>query len=255
MEGMKRSRIVSGSTLKIIAAVSMLVDHVGAVLLRGYLQWQGAFLTAEDMAGLEKLYVVFRVIGRTAFPLFLFFLVEGFFLTKDRKKYALRLFFFACLSEIPHDLALRNRFLEWEMQNVLFSMLVCLLTLWGIEKVRGYIKEKEGGKNTGWILTGGFLQLGIVLVGMGTACLIQCEYTYRGVLLAVVYYLFYGYPVAAALGGYCTFLWEAWCFPAFLLQLLYNGKRGRKMKYFFYFFYPLHLLALYGVLRIFMQIP
>ena len=81
---------ISGYHLKYIALFSMLLDHIGVI--------GRAFLS-------KNVYFLLRAVGRLSFPLFCFILAEGFFHTKNRKKYQQRLFIFALLSEIPYDLA------------------------------------------------------------------------------------------------------------------------------------------------------
>ena len=81
---------ISGYRLKYIALFSMFLDHIGAI--------GKAFLS-------KNVYFLLRAVGRLSFPLFCFILAEGFFHTKNRKKYQQRLFIFALLSEIPYDLA------------------------------------------------------------------------------------------------------------------------------------------------------
>ena len=82
---------ISGYHLKYIALFSMFLDHIGVI--------GKAFLS-------KNVYFLLRAVGRLSFPLFCFILAEGFFHTKNRKKYQQRLFIFALLSEIPYDLAL-----------------------------------------------------------------------------------------------------------------------------------------------------
>ena len=91
MEITRPKGLLNGFTIKIIAMISMLTDHTAAV-----------FVNAEQHA---YLYEFLRGAGRIAFPVFCFMLVEGFMHTGDVKKYLLRLFIFAVISEIPFDLA------------------------------------------------------------------------------------------------------------------------------------------------------
>jgi len=93
---MKKNKFKLTSTdLKIIAIITMLIDHIGAVLL--------------DTSTIE--YFACRIIGRLSFPIFCFLIIEGFTHTKNNKKYLLRLFIFAIISEIPFDLVFFNKFI------------------------------------------------------------------------------------------------------------------------------------------------
>lgn len=95
---------VTGSTLKIIAIVTMLIDHTAAVLL------------GNNM--------IMRMIGRIAFPIFIFLLIEGAIHTRSKMKYALRLCLFALISEIPFDLAFSNEAFFFGYQNVFFTLAI-----------------------------------------------------------------------------------------------------------------------------------
>ena len=120
---------LSGSALKIIAIVTMLIDHIAATVIIRILKFGGY----ND--GLYQLYRVMRNIGRIAFPIFCFLLVEGFMHTRDREKYALRLGCFAAVSEIPFDLAFNGKVLEVGYQNVFFTLLLGLLTMMAYDAV------------------------------------------------------------------------------------------------------------------------
>ncbi len=108
---------LSGSDLKIIAVIAMFLDHLAATVLVRCLV-TGVFW---DQAAWYEVYQVMRNIGRVAFPIYCFLLVEGFIHTSDRRKYALRLFLFALISEIPFDLAFNAQVLEFGYQNVFFT--------------------------------------------------------------------------------------------------------------------------------------
>ena len=95
----ERFRVLSGSVLKLIAIILMLIDHVGVMILYNC---PATTATLFSFGGIDySWYRIFRDIGRAAFPIFCFLLVEGFLHTHDRKKYGLNLFVFACISEIP----------------------------------------------------------------------------------------------------------------------------------------------------------
>jgi len=225
--------------LKGIAAISMVIDHIGAVVIKGYVRTNASLLSRIRTEQWEMLYKCMRAIGRTAFPLFAFLLVEGFIHTKDRRQYALRLLLFALLSEIPYNLAQGGGLWNPAKQNVLFTLLLGFLLLCCIEPIRRQDILPE------WI---GFLFCAMaVLAVCGIAYLGRTDYSYRGIMLIFVFYFFRQYRIASAIAGFCVFSRTPLSFPAFLLIPFYNGRRGRKKLRLFYLFYPLHLLILYGV--------
>lgn len=140
-----RQKGISGSTIKIIAVVAMLIDHIAAAVLmrqivaNGFMEVAGSGNLTEIMNWLMEngvLYYVYsamRMIGRLGFPIFCFLLVEGFQRTRNVKKYALRLAAFALISEIPFDLAFKGEFFFIGYQNVYFTLLLGLLALCGID--------------------------------------------------------------------------------------------------------------------------
>jgi len=145
MENVKvKEKGIPGSTLKIIAIISMFIDHFGAMVIEQYMKnlERGFASSAEFRAWtLEHPFydtmlfvdLVFRLIGRLGFPLFCFLLVEGFMHTRSVKKYALNLALFSLISEIPFDLALHQKVLEFGYQNVYFTLCIGLLTLAAIK--------------------------------------------------------------------------------------------------------------------------
>lgn len=169
----KARKGISGSTIKIIAVVAMLIDHVAAVVLtrilieKGLLEISLSTDMSEVMAWLLENMVLYyavsfmRLIGRLGFPIFCFLLVEGFQKTRDVKKYVLRLGTFALVSEIPFDLACSGRVLEFEYQNVYFTLLLGLLALCAID----WIAKHEPAPVIRWVLnvTGIFALPGYVL--------------------------------------------------------------------------------------------
>ena len=183
---------------------------------------------------------VFHILGRIAFPVFCFLLVEGFFHTHNLKKYFLNLGIFAVISEPIYDWAVSGTIFSLEQQNVLFTLLLglCVLTL---------IKRFERNIIVSIILT---------LVGAALSYLCRLDGWYYGICLIAVFYFFYHKRVLknilAILVMYICgldFSLLGLIEPNFLLAAsslivinLYNGKRGIKLKYFFYWFYPAHLL-------------
>lgn len=228
----------SGSALKWFAVLIMLVDHIGACLLEVFvLNYYGV----SPLAGrIDNLYFwlsldsVLRGIGRAAFPIFCFLLVEGAVHTRSPRKYLLRLASFALISEIPFDLALHNQPFYWETQNVFFTLLAGLLVIQAFQRSPG--QEWRG-------------MLALVVLG-AAAELCGTDYGAIGVaVIAVMYLLRERFWAASVLSLILLVLLariEICSIPAFLILALYNGKRGRQPKYFFYVFYPVHLLILWA---------
>lgn len=131
-----RKRGLPGSTIKLIAIATMLIDHIAAGILTRVLvvengKQYGTGVTA-DPTGNPLFWVMFlmRMIGRLGFPIFCFLLVEGFMRTRSVKKYAIRLAIFALISEIPFNLVLCGSVTASGYQNVFFTLLIGLIALW-----------------------------------------------------------------------------------------------------------------------------
>lgn len=236
---------ISGSTLKIIAVISMLIDHIGAIILMRALIWYGIFdaigtpteaAFIEAHAGLFYTYVVFRQLGRIAFPIFCFLLVQGFLHTHNLKKYLSRLFLFALVSEVPFDLGILGVPFDWRFQNVYFTLFLGVLAIAGIRMA----EEKKEWHMSGRVLLG----LLAALLCAGAALLLKTDYDVPGVLAIVALYLLRKRKTLSV-GVGCAVLREIPAFISMLPVYFYNGKRGINMKWFFYLFYPAHILLLY----------
>lgn len=233
---MKTRLGISGSVLKWIAVITMAIDHVGASILETFVlnAWGGSPLGYAFSGSWDKIFKVdqvFRFIGRPAFPIFCFLLVQGFLHTHDVKKYAVRLGIFALISEIPFDLAFHLKPFDWQYQNVFFTLLFGLLSIWFME---------AHGETIGARLLG-------LAGGMILAELFRTDYGAFGVGLIIVLYLLRDKKARQCiLGAFCC-LWELTAPLAFLFIWLYNGERGRQFKWFFYWFYPVHLLLYYVI--------
>lgn len=247
-------QFLSGTALKWIAIVCMVVDHVGATIVWDwYLQLRahgsaGSPLTLQEV---YSLYTVMRQIGRVTFPIFCFMITEGFSHTRSKPKYALRMLAFAIVSEIPYDLALHNGVVDYTSKlNVIFTLLLGMCALWLADEAGTRLKLPEWGTA---LLTVGTVAGAAYLSGDK---LLDVSYHEYGIVLIGVLYLARRSRLAqVALGcldgwWYCTEhgSWlQMWSAAGLALLLFYNGKRGRGMKYFFYVFYPLHLLVIYFV--------
>jgi hypothetical protein len=242
-----------GSTLKLIAIVTMFMDHFGAVFLERMLEAERISVNLNDgwdMPGLAKLYLFLRLAGRVAFPIFIFLLVEGFSHTSNRRKYLGRLFLFALISEVPFDMALQltddqvflGVFLEFSYQNVFFTLAIGLLTIMALD----WLKAQPGHRAAKALVC-----LFVVGAGMALAELLHTDYGAVGVLAIAAMYCFRHYRMLG-MGATCMVLvlsstLEVTAFLALIPVSRYNGARGLKLKYLFYAFYPLHLLLLWGL--------
>lgn len=232
--------------LKLIALCAMFIDHIGVILLENGLipRITNAVILGNSLNYLPTDYqfwnytnLVLRLIGRLAFPIFCFLLTEGFLHTRSIPKYTLRLGLFAVLSEIPFDLALYNTWFDLRSQNVFFTLLFGLLTLWCMKCLETLPPQQQP-----------FCYL-VALTGMILAEFVQTDYGAFGVLLIVVLYIFRSSRKWQSIAGAVLTLWQSFTAPlAFLCTYFYNGTRGRHLpKYIFYVFYPLHLLFLFFV--------
>lgn len=237
MEATKGKSGISAGTLKLIAMAVMLVDHFAvAVLIRVILSRQ--YPHSKEV---YQVYQVMRQIGRTAFPIYCYLLVEGLFYTRNKWKYTLRLTVFAAISEVPFDLALKSKVLEFGYQNVFFTLALSLFMLIVVQKV----EERDLP-----VITTELLRLAVVAAFMAAAYFLRTDYSYKGVICVYLLYLYRDHRKLQLVIGYLAFvltLGEFAALPAFVLLYFYHGKKGVSCKYLFYAFYPLHLLILYGI--------
>lgn len=265
---MKLKKCVTGYQLKMIALVTMLIDHIAAVpIWRLYKASFGltASMQLSDAIGdkvvvwiagnqdlVYQIYEWMRCIGRMAFPIYCFLLVEGFLHTRSVKKYALRLLGFSILSEIPFDLALGGQWWDLTKSNVFFTLVLGLVAIWGIsyvEKFYEFWKEKNWEPILGLILTG-VAGLSVLAVTGGLAGIVlHSDYGIGGIIAILIIYLCrrqkeLGFVLSVlaltVLNGDLEIL-----ALIMLYQIMqYNGERGKATKYLFYGFYPVHLLVL-----------
>lgn len=207
------TKCISGSWLKVIAMLSMFIDHI-------------AYYYGCDN---PYLYELMRTVGRIAFPTFAFLLAEGFVHTRNRQQYLISLFAFALLSEIPWMLLNHDG-----SHNVIFTLLAGILGLHVIENSKSH-----------WITA-----ICVTLIGLATI-FSDTDYSWRGFGLVLIFYMFRGRPELQTLFG-IPLMYEygiLGVLVAFSVIWLYNGERGfiqgKAWKYAFYAFYPAHLMMIY----------
>lgn len=207
--------------LKVIALISMIIDHYG-----------GIFHDGVD---------IYRIIGRLAFPIYAFLLVEGYVHTKDIKKYGKRLFIFALISEIPFDLALFNK-ISFAHQNIFFTLLIGLVMMYLLDNEDKYPINKAL-----------ILSMGILI-----SIILSVDYSFMGIVYILAFYYTKDLenPQRLLKSGGIIFLLNLLVFPLVqqysLLTIpmlyFYNKELGPQNKFLqmtFYIAYPLHLLILY----------
>ena len=231
----------TSASLHIIAMVLMLCDHLWGTIVPG-----NDWLTC---------------IGRISFPIFAFMIVEGYFHTKNLKKYVYRLLIFAILSEIPFNLAMGSNIFYPMHQNVLWSFLISIGLIHWNEKAKESCKMWKQ------------LAIGCVTIILGyvIGLLTMVDFYHAGILTVLVFYFFRQKKWWSYLGQFLClwyinmellggFGYEIWLFGKsyFLLRQgfallalipiwLYRGKQGyhsKAFQYICYAFYPLHLLVL-----------
>ncbi len=241
MSTKKNSFEISSMTLHILAMTFMLCDHLWATIVPG-----NNWLTC---------------IGRLAYPIFAFMIVEGYFHTSNLKRYIGRLFLFALLSEIPFNLVMGSRFFYPIHQNVLFTFLIgiCLI----------HLNEKASKTSQLWLRI--ITCIGTIILGFVLGLITFVDYHYAGVFTILAFYFFRGHKWYQLLGqALCLyyinfeilsgleyeinllgqtyyFLQQGFALLALIPIWLYNGNQGpynKTIKWIYYSFYPVHLLAL-----------
>ncbi len=212
--------IMSSLALKLTALLTMIIDHYGAIF-------------QNDI-------IIYRIIGRLAFPIYCFLLVEGYIHTSNVKKYLTRLLAFAFISEIPFDLAFYGQ-IGFEHQNIFFTLFIGLSAIYFIDK-----KEAKYNNNAMIIIAAAVL-----------ATLIRTDYQFIGIIYILGFYFTRNQPkekklLFVALIMFVVNIAAGWLQQFSLIALiviyLYNNKQGKKSKFLqmsFYIAYPLHLLIFY----------
>ena len=149
---------MSAFTLKLLALVTMIIDHVGAIFFPQFI-W-------------------LRYIGRLSMPIYAFLLVQGYMHTRNFNRYALRMGIFALLSEVPYDLLFQGTWLEFQRQNILFTFLTALF-------VMKLLDASAKSRNI-------FMFIGAVILTI-LPYFLHFSYGVYGVLTVLCFYLFQKY--------------------------------------------------------------
>lgn len=216
---------MSSFVLKMIAMVTMFCDHLGYAIFN------------------QLSY--FNYIGRLSFPIFAFGISEGYSHTRSKKNYAMRLFLFGLVSQVPF-MWFNSMFRVDFTLNIFFTLLIGLIAIIGYEQC----KNKS---------------IGLLLVAClaCTADFLKTDYGSFGVLMIFIFHIFKDkkwlmnlsyialclikYVSLAVFSGFYT-IYGLLCICTIIPLIfinLYNGKKGPNTKYLLYTFYPIHLILLY----------
>lgn len=227
---------MSAFVLKIIACITMFIDHIGYAIFNGQASWC-------------------NYIGRLAFPIFAFQISEGYVHTRNVKKYLLRLLIFACISQIPF-------MLFHSIINSSFGLNVIFTLLFGLISIIIYDKYNK------------VLGIAVAIFLATIAQILNCDYGFYGVAITflfyafgknkitlsvsfiistILYYAYYileylDYGIAVLKIAFNFYLPYALCtIASIVFIILYNKKKGPNTRYLLYLFYPLHMLLVYGI--------
>lgn len=228
---LKKVQCLNGGQLKIIAIISMVIDHANKSIIYPCLQWENPTLIAISD--------IFDIIGRIAFPLFCFFIVEGFFKTHSRWKYMRNLLIVGVISEVPFDMCTTASFYDMNWNNVMFTLALVLAVIWLIDTLKEKVSKGL------WVA----LSAIILLAGCAAAMFLALDYEHYAILIGYFFYIFYQKRIWAVPFGYASMYTQPWSLLGFGLTLTYNGERGKQVKWLMYLVYPIHLLIL-GTIRL-----
>ena len=247
LEKSKTFGFLSGNILKLIACITMAIDHVGVVFFPG-----------------QK---IFRIIGRIAFPIFAFMVAEGCKYTKNRLRYFLTIFLLGAVFQVVYYVAEKSL-----LMNIFITLSLSILIIYALDLVKESIIEEKSWQKIA--LSGCVLML--VVLGSVLICKkISINYGIWGVMLPVfasifnfrkresvklnelskknfIYLNLLIFTVGLVLLAVNTVKIQYYSLIAIPLLLLYSGKRGkRNFKYFYYAFYPAHLVIIYAIAFLF----
>lgn len=230
-------RTLSGSCLKTIAVASMLVDHTAKCLLKSEPAFHHAYFHLGNTA-ITPYFILTSIIGRLAFPIFAFLVVEGYLHTRNAQRYARNMLLFAILSIVPWSIEHGHWFLL-RGHNVLFTLFLGIICIDSIVK---YSRVKST-----------IIILGSLLLSF----LLRTDYGPAGVSLIILMFLLRERRFYQNLAMVPFFFRSKYTMSAMLASIpimMYNGERGfikgSLGKYLMYLIYPLHLLVL-GIIRIY----
>ena len=229
---------LSCNVLKLIACIIMAVDHVGYGVIHNYMKAHAMDILPETYTNLNRAYDICHGIGRLAFPIFCFFIVEGFIRTRSVYKYALRLALFAVISEVPFDLGLYGTAFYWKHQNIILTFFIAILML----MVLRFLENSVSGLSAPVV----FLTYVCTVIAFADAAyMLNADSSWKCMLLIAVLYLARSTGAFRLIAGAAAVAWEKYAPISFILLYFYDPDIRPRLKYAFYVFYPLHLALIY----------
>ena len=224
MDSSRSPAFLTGNTLKILAALSMVIDHVGLMFFPHIR--------------------LLRILGRLSFPIFVFMIAEGCKYTRNRKKYFLSVFSMAAVCQVVYFFFDGSTYM-----SILVTFSLSILMIYALQTF-----QKTPGFLTGLLFAAAVATVYILNQ------IFTLDYGFWGCMVPVFAAVFHHtkfdrIPVHTAMLGLGLLLLameyggtQYYALLSLPLLLLYSGKRGKhKMKYFFYIFYPTHLVLLQGL--------
>lgn len=216
--------LLSGNTLKLIAAASMLLDHIGLLFF--------------PESG------VLRILGRLAYPIFAYMIAEGCYYTRNRRRYFFTIFALAAACQLVYALVG-----DWMYFSILFTFSLSILNIYAMDR----FKADRSARNEVFLtltIAGTFLLNNLFTIDYGfwgsmapVCAAIFRDTSWDSPRPRLVLFGLGLVMLSLSLGGS-----QWWCLLSLPLLLCYSGERGKgNLKYFFYLFYPLHLALLQGL--------
>ena len=232
---------LSQSTLKIIAIVTMIIDHLGYLILNGKLYGfnevvYNHVITLPEAQKWIILYNICRIIGRISFPIFAFLAIEALLRTTSVFNYIFRLLILAIVSEVPYDLMIYNRFMYLGDQNVVFLYLMVVSFIAIHRRINAHP----------------FFLVIMTIVAMAISYFANISYGPLGVIYMVYVYNMrfdknlrtIGCAIISFIMSFYKNRYGVGALSAILIHL-YNGKKGNiKLGNIPYIIYPLHMIII-----------
>lgn len=257
MEKTGRFRVINRDAIKYIIIFFMFTGHIMAWLSIGDTPPDGLF---ADCPLWQRIFIELSLITP---PVMFFFVADGFKYTRSRKKYAMRLLIFGCITQVPFYL-LWFEFYGWWQTNVMFGLLFGLLALCAWEsrfklwqRIALVILCCLGSLAimTEWMLFGPVIIFGLHVFREKPKARAIWYFSAWAVYLAVS-------SVPSLITEFTPIRLEVTLVHIFdfiaaylLMTVFYSGKKGhfpKFSKWFFYIFYPAHIL-LAVILRLIMK--